>query len=75
MITQDIYHDSQVKPEVHIVSNDMFFTQNDSDDETMLTQEQYTASTDGSYLTQDEFVASTDSTMLTLDEYIASTNK
>ena len=74
MITQDIYHDSQVKPEVHIVSNDIFFTQNDSDDETMLTQEQFTASTDGFYLTQDEFVASPNSTMLTLDEYIASTN-
>ena len=74
MITRDIHYDSQVNPEVHVVINDVFFTQNDSDNETMLTQEQYTASTDGIFLTQDEFVASTNSTMFTLDEYMASTN-
>ena len=59
MITRDIHYDSQVNPEVHVVSNDVFFTQNDSDNETMLTQEQYTASTDGIFLTHNEFVACT----------------
>ena len=71
MITEDIYCASQVKPEV---SNDILFTQNDSDDVAMLTQEQFTASTDGIFLTQDEFNESTNGIILTLDEYIASNN-